>query len=99
MTVEVTTQARLRLWSIWKRIALDTSADRADKVEARLLARAAELERHPHKGHPEPMLAHRGQGHRSLLLGRYKIIHLIAGERIYITDFFDTKQHPSRMRG
>jgi plasmid stabilization system protein ParE len=99
MTVEVTTQARMRLFAIWKRIAEEASPERADKLEARLLARAAELEQHPHKGHPEPKLAHRGQGHRALLLGRYKIIHLVVGERIFITDFFDTKQHPSRMRG
>jgi plasmid stabilization system protein ParE len=99
MTVEVTSQARLRLLEIWKRIAEDFSQDRADKVELRLLARASELKAHPHKGPPEPALAYRGQGHRFLLLGRYKIIYLVAGEKVFVTDFFDTKQHPSRMRG
>ncbi len=70
MTVEVTDQARLGLLGIWKRIAEDASTDRADKVEARLLARASELKTHPNKGPPEPALAYRGQGHRFLLLGR-----------------------------
>jgi plasmid stabilization system protein ParE len=98
MTVEVTSQARLRLLEIWKRIAEDASPDRADMVEVRLLARARELRAHPHKGPPEPALAYRGQGHRFLLLGRYKIIYLVAGEKVFVTDFFDTKQHPSRMR-
>lgn len=99
MTVEVTSQVKLRLLDIWKRIAEDASPDRADKMEARLLARAIELETHPHKRPPEPALAYRGQGHRFLLLGRYKIIYLLAGEKVFVTDFFDTKQHPSRMRG
>ena len=43
MTVEVTFQARQRLFEIWKRIADDGSRDRADQVESRLLARASEL--------------------------------------------------------
>lgn len=50
-------------------------------VDVRLLARASELKTHPHKGPPELALAYRGQGHRFLLLGRYKIIYLVAGER------------------
>jgi hypothetical protein len=27
------------------------------------------------------------------------VVYLLEGETIFITDFFDTKQHPSRMRG
>jgi len=99
MTVEVTSQAQQRLFEIWKRISKESSPTIADKVEVRLLKRSRELKAHPRKGPVEPALAFRGQGHRFLLLGRYKILYLIAGEVVFITDFFDTKQHPSRMRG
>ena len=44
-------------------------------------------------------LAKRGQGHRCLIVGRFKIVYFVEGDPIHVTDFFDTKQHPSRMRG
>ena len=99
MTLEVSTSARQRLLGIWKRIRGGSSVERAEKVEERLLLRANELLAEPLKGPPEPHLAELNEGHRFLLLGRYKIIYRIIGEVIHITDFFDTKQHPSRMRG
>jgi len=43
MTVEVTSQARQRLFEIWERIARESSSTIADKVEERLLKRAREL--------------------------------------------------------
>ena len=43
MTVEVTSQARQRLFEIWERIARESSRTIADKVEERLLKRAREL--------------------------------------------------------
>jgi len=99
MILVITEQAKERLYAIWQRIRDDASAERADRVEDRLLNRALELITNPMKGPPEPMLIQLGQGHRFLLLGRYKIIYRVIGEAIHITDFFDTKQHPSRMRG
>ena len=47
----------------------------------------------------EKFLAHRGKGHRSLREGRFLIIYYLDEDTIYITDFFDTKQHPAHMRG
>ena len=99
MTFEVTTETRLRLFEIWKCITTDSSPTLADKVEERLLKRAAELEVHPHKGPHEPALTLKGQGHRFLPLGRYKILYIVAGEKVFITNFFDTRQHAKRMRG
>lgn len=99
MTVRVTAQARHRLFEIWNRIEASASIATANKVVDRLLDRAGELAAHPRKGPPEPCLAHLGMGHRFLLLGRYKIIYLIAGDAVIVTDFFDTRQHPVRMRG
>ncbi|HMN04501.1 MAG TPA: hypothetical protein PKD45_02145 [Flavobacteriales bacterium] len=63
------------------------------------MKRAQELIDQPWKGPPEPGLLKLKEGHRFLLLGRYKIIYRVVGDVIHITDFFDTKQHPSRMRG
>lgn len=64
-----------------------------------LLAKALGLLKHPKKGKPEKLLAHRGLGHRSLSAGRFLIVYYMEGDTIYVTDFFDTRQHPSRVRG
>ena len=90
MTLEITEQARERLFNIWLRIRDEASEERADLVEERLLNRALELIANPLKGPPEPVLIQYGQGHRFLLLWRYKIIYRVIGDTIHITDFFDT---------
>ncbi len=99
MILRISSSARQRLLVIWERIRKDSSEQRADKVVERLLFRASELLEHPLKGPPEPGLTSLNSGHRYLLYGRYKIIYRILDGTIHVTDFFDTKQHPSRMRG
>jgi plasmid stabilization system protein ParE len=99
MTVSISGFARRRLYSIWRWVSDSSSRQPADKLETRLLERANSLSRQPLKGPTEPVLAFMNKGHRYLICGRYKIIYRVEGEVIHITDFFDTKQHPSRMRG
>lgn len=64
-----------------------------------LLDKSFGLLKNPKKGKPEKLLAHRGLGHRSLFAGRILIVYYVDGDTIYVTDFFDTRQHPSRVRG
>lgn len=99
MTVRVSLFARTRLHAIWRWVRDASSRERADRLEALLLDRANSLANHPLKGPEEPHLRFKRKGHRYLLSGRYKIIYRVEGRIIHITDFFDTKQHPSRMRG
>lgn len=99
MRLIYTGPVRNRITEIRNHIAADSSVERADKMIAGLLDKADTLLQHPLRGIPEPALAKKGKGHRSLLSGRYKIIYYMAEDEIRITDFFDTKQHPSRMRG
>lgn len=64
-----------------------------------LLDRAVSLAENPYLGQYEEYLEHLGKGHRRLVEGYCKIIYRIEEEDIYITDFFDTRQSPSKMRG
>jgi len=69
------------------------------KVVTDILDRADELEAYPELGQEEENLKPLGQGHRSLLVGTlYKIIYLIAKPFIIITDIFDTRQDPDKMK-
>lgn len=53
------------------------------------------LESNPHLGGPEPLLAHRGQKYRSVIVNRInKIVYRIVEDRIEIADFWDTRREP-----
>jgi hypothetical protein len=38
-------------------------------------------------------------GHRRLVESHYKIIYRVVGEYIYVTDIFDSRQDPDKMKG
>lgn len=61
--------------------------------------RAKSLEKNPKLGPAEENLEELGQGHRSLLVGTlYKIVYLLAKPLIIITDIFDVRQDPDKMK-
>lgn len=99
MRLVYTKPVRDRITEIRNYIAADSSIERADKAIANLFDKVDTLLEHPLRGAPESTLAKKGKGHRGLLVGRYKIVYYVHEGEIRITDFFDTKQHPSRMRG
>jgi hypothetical protein len=51
-----------------------------------------------HKGQHEPYLKNLNKGHRRLIEGHFKIIYRIEGDYIYVTDFFDARQDPEKMK-
>ncbi len=53
---------------------------------------------HPQKGQIEPYLTHLELDHRRIIEGNYKIIYRVVGEYIYITDIFDSRQDPDKMK-
>jgi len=72
---------------------------RGNKVGTQIADRAEELEGHPELGPEEQNLVHHGKGHRSLLVGTlYKIVYLIVFPVILITDIFDVRQDPDKMK-
>ncbi len=98
MRLVYTKPVRDRIAEIRNYIAADSSIERADKVIADLFDKVDTLLEHPLRGAPESTLASKGKVHRSLLHGRYKIVYYVQEKEIRVTDFFDTRQHPSRMR-
>lgn len=65
----------------------------------RYLTDAKKLENYPELGQVETNLESEGKGHRYLLVKPiYKLIYLISRPFILITDIFDTRQDPEKMR-
>ncbi|MEO0555107.1 MAG: type II toxin-antitoxin system RelE/ParE family toxin [Bacteroidota bacterium] len=61
--------------------------------------RADSLAANPYKGQREEYLRHLEEDHRRIIEGHYKIIYKIENGAIYITDFFDSRQDTSKMKG
>ncbi|WP_369413895.1 type II toxin-antitoxin system RelE/ParE family toxin [Belliella alkalica] len=72
---------------------------KAQEIGVELLDKADSLIDNPEKGQFEEYLEHLGKGHRRLVEGDFKIIYRIESEKVYMTDFFDTRQAPEKMKG
>lgn len=77
----------------------DLSIEQASKIATRLLDKANELAEKPFIGQKEEYLAHLKKDHRRLVEGNFKIIYRVENNIIYITDFFDTRQNPFKIKG
>jgi toxin ParE1/3/4 len=53
----------------------------------------------PYLGVVEEYLEHLILGHRRLIVGYCKVIYRISDNIIYITEIFDTRQDPTKMKG
>lgn len=73
--------------------------EKVSEIKMQLLDRAGSLETNPFIGRQEDYLEHLNKEHRRLIEGYFKIIYRIEKEIIYITDFFDTRQDPDKMKG
>lgn len=67
------------------------------KIRANILKKALLLRSLPEIGQEEETLKKLKLGHRYLVEGNYKIIYRIIGEKILVTDIFDTRQNPNKM--
>ena len=77
----------------------EVSAEKVNEIRDRILAKADKLLENPFIGQQEEYLEHMGQSHRRIIEGSYKIIYRIEGEAIVITDIFDSRQDPEKMKG
>jgi plasmid stabilization system protein ParE len=54
---------------------------------------------HPLAGAFEPELEQLGQGHRRWVVGPIKLVYRVTGGTILVTDIFDSRRDPQRMKG
>ncbi len=73
--------------------------DKALEIRGDLLNKAESLSSNPYKGQKEEYLEHLNKDHRRIFKGHFKIIYRIEGYEIFITEFFDTRQDPEKMKG
>jgi toxin ParE1/3/4 len=75
------------------------SDSKRSEVFNRILEKIEKLADNPWIGQTEEYLEHLSKSHRRVIDGNYKIIYRVENDIIYITDIFDTRQDPSKMKG
>jgi plasmid stabilization system protein ParE len=99
MKLVYTEQALDSLEETLEFIAPNVSFEKLIQIRDRILDKADTLLKQPLIGRKEPFLEHLGLGHRRIIEGHCKIIYKVEGEYIYITDIFDSRQDPDKMKG
>jgi len=77
----------------------EMSLERRVALVAKIFTEAQRLVQFPKAGQVEPWMQCAKHEYRRLVVGNFKIIYRIEGETIYVTDIFDTRHDPKRMRG
>ena len=70
----------------------------ANRIRDEVLTSSDQLEHHALSGQIEGSLEVLKESHRYILRGQYKIIYRINNGKVYITDVFDTRQNPEKIK-
>jgi len=62
----------------------------AQNIKENILSGSRQLMKQPFSGAIEPFLIEIGEEHRYIIRGNYKMIYKIKGNKVFITDIFDT---------
>ncbi len=98
MIIKYTDQALISLNEALSLIKGKTDPKIIVAIANKIFFRCEKLSENPRIGRLEDYLEHIGAGHRRIIEGNFKIIYRIEGKVIYITDIFDTRQDPEKMK-
>lgn len=99
MKLVYTEQALISLEETLEFLALKVPYEKLIEIRDEILDTADTLLLQPLSGQREFLLSHLELEHRRLVAGHNKIIYRVVDEYIYITDIFDSRQDPSKMKG
>jgi toxin ParE1/3/4 len=90
--------ATSELKSIYLYYKLTVSITVADNIKKNIFHATKQIIKRPLIGVIEENLINFKQEHRYIIVGNYKIIYRIIEKDIYITDIFDCRQNPKKMK-
>ncbi len=70
----------------------------AKNIKNSILSTTSQLSTHPLSGTREELLKNFNEDYRYIIRGNYKVIYKIKDKDIYITDVFDTRQNPDKIK-
>lgn len=72
--------------------------EKVDEIVSNLFIKSDSLIENPFLNQIEPNLVDFGKEHRRIIVGNIKVIYRIDGDTIYVTDFFDVRRNPKKMK-
>ncbi|WP_367892475.1 type II toxin-antitoxin system RelE/ParE family toxin [Marivirga harenae] len=84
-----------KIVKFYKRIA---GEDVGIRIQTEIVNATVKLEDHPKIGRIDPLLTFKNLGHRYLISGHCKIFYDIIDDDILITDVFDKRQAPNKIK-
>ncbi len=99
MKLVYTEQALKSLTESLEFIAPHVNIETLEIIRNSILDRADKLIKNPSSGRREEYLEHLGLNHRRVIESHYKIVYRVIDRTIYITDIFDSRQNPKKMKG
>lgn len=98
MKVFYTEQALESLQDCLDFLWIEHSPDKITEIRDRIILKVEKLKSNPFVGQREEYLLHLRLDHRRIIEGNYKIIYRVINDIIYITDIFDSRQDPAKMK-
>ncbi len=98
MKVVITDPAKDSLREIFRYFQLLGLSKKGRSIRLAIYKKAMLLKDNPFLGQEEAQLESLSQGHRRLIEGNYKIIYRVIGQTVFITDIFDSRQDPDKVK-
>jgi plasmid stabilization system protein ParE len=98
MKVGWTKFALKALFDVFTYYKSNVSLTIAINIKDNILSSVRQLQNYPLSCPKEVLLEDIGEGHRSLIRGNYKVIYKILNNQIFITDVFDSRQNPKKIK-
>jgi len=99
MKLKYTEQSLISLEETLNFLAPKIMHEKLIEIRDGILKAAESLEENPYIGQLEPCLVHLELGHRRIIKDNYKIVYRVINQYVYVTDIFDTRQDPAKMKG
>lgn len=78
---------------------LELSVEIAIGIRDKILDTIESLHNQAFIGQVEPYLKDKNYEYRRLIYSHYKIIYRVEGDFVYVTDVFDSRKNPEKMKG
>lgn len=90
--------AILELKKIHDWYKINASFEIAAKIKNSIFDATRTLKHQPYSGQIEENLISLKENHRYIVQGNYKIIYILTENSVFITDVFDCRQNPKKMK-
>ncbi len=99
MKIQLTDTAKANLKDIHNYYKVTASMRVANSIKNKIITAIRDIANFVNKAQEEEQLKAMNLGHRRYIEGNYKIIYRVEKKQIIVTDIFDSRQDPAKIKG